>query len=253
MRRVAFVNQKGGVGKTTSVSCLGAALSRRSRKVLLVDFDPQGNLSEGFGIEPEAVGQSIYDVIMDGAPWKDVIVTVGENLDLAPANIELSGAETELLQLPGKDFRLKNSLDRLNGYDYVLIDCPPSLGQLTINALSCATELFIPVQAEYFALKGLQKLIRTIDMVREWTNKELSISGIVATRYDGRKILNRNVVEQLRQHFGEKLLLSVIRDNVALAEAPTTGRDIFEYREHCYGAEDYQALCEMVIQQEKGR
>lgn len=250
MRVVAFVNQKGGVGKTTSVSCLGAALSRRARKVLLVDLDPQGNLTEGFGIETDDLAASVYDVIVGGTPMNDIIVSVADNLDLAPANIDLSGAETELLQLPGKDLRLKKALDDLQSYDYILIDCPPSLGQLTLNALTAAKEVIIPVQAEYFALKGLQKLIRTVDMVQEWSNKNLAITGIVATRYDGRRNLNRSVVEQLREHFGEELFLSMIRENVALAEAPTTGSDIFEYRMGSHGAQDYQALCDRVIQQE---
>lgn len=250
MRIVAFVNQKGGVGKSTSVSCLGAALSRRSRRVLLVDLDPQGNLTEGFGIETDDVTESVYDVIIGGKPINSVIINVAEHLDLAPANIDLSGAETELLQLPGKDFRLKKALDALNGYDYILIDCPPSLGQLTLNALSAAKEVIIPVQTEYFALKGLQKLIRTVGMVQEWSNKNLAIAGILATRYDGRRNLNRSVVEQLRQHFGEELFLPMIRENVALAEAPTTGSDIFEYKLGSHGAQDYQALCDRVIQQE---
>jgi chromosome partitioning protein len=250
MRTVAFVNQKGGVGKTTSVSCLGAALSRRARRVLLVDLDPQANLTEGFGIETDDVTDSIYDVIVGGMPLNRIIVPVADNLDLAPANIDLSGAETELLQLPGKDLRLKKALEGANGYDYILIDCPPSLGQLTLNALSAAKEVVIPVQTEYFALKGLQKLLRTLDMVKEWSNQDLSITGILATRYDGRRNLNRSVAEQLSQHFGEELVLPMVRENVALAEAPTTGSDIFKYKMGSHGAQDYQALCDRIIQQE---
>lgn len=250
MRVIALVSQKGGVGKTTTTLNLGAALGRCSRKVLLLDLDPQGNLTEGGGVEPDAINRSIYDVLVGDTRLCDVTVKVSDTVDIVPSHIDLAGAEAELLHVPGKDLRLKAALKTARGYDYILIDCPPSLGQLTLNALAAASEVIIPVQAEFYALKGLKKLMTTIDLVHQWSNKKLKITGVLATRYDARRNLNREVVEQLREHFGKKLLNTVIRENIALAEAPTSGRDIYSYRAGSYGAEDYAALCSELILQE---
>lgn len=250
MRIIVLVNQKGGVAKTTTVANIGAALARRGRKVLLVDLDPQANLSEGYGIVTDQLEKSIYDVLIGEIPLKSVVVNLREGLDLAVSDINLSGAEAELLQLPGKDLRLKKALKSAKGYDYILIDSPPSLGQLTLNALAAAKEVIIPLQAEYYALKGLKKLLSTIDMVQKWTNKGLHITGVLVTKYNHRKNLNRDVLETLTAHSGQKIFNSLIRDNVSLAEAPSTGQDIFEYKGNSSGAADYAALCEEIIEQE---
>jgi chromosome partitioning protein len=250
MRVIAFANQKGGVAKTTTVANLGAALGRRGRKVLVIDFDPQANLTEGLRGNPDQLEQSIYDVLVGDTPLKSIIANVEANLDLAVSDINLSGAEAELLQLPGRDVRLKGALKGLRGYDYVLIDCPPSLGQLTLNALTAAKEVVIPLQAEYYALKGLRKLLSTIDMIHTWTNKELQVAGVLVTKYDHRKTLNRDVLEQLKSHSGQHVFNTVIRDNVSLAEAPSIGKHIYHYKSRSYGAEDYAMLCDEIIKQE---
>ena len=172
MRIIALVNQKGGVGKTTSVLNIGAGLARMRKNVLLVDMDPQANLTEGCGIDPDSVEKSIYDVLMGELSIADVDVNIGSGINLAPSNIDLSGAEAKLLQLPVKDMRLKRALDQITSPDYILIDCPPSLGQLTLNALTAAQEIFIPLQTEFYALKGMKKLLTTVSMVQEWSNCE---------------------------------------------------------------------------------
>ncbi len=249
-RIIALVNQKGGVGKSTSVQNIGAGLALAGRKVLMIDLDPQGNLTEGWGIEPETVEASTFDVLIEERPLRQIVVTVGEGLDLAPANMHLAGAEVLLPQIgEGKDLRLKAALGKVRGYDYVLIDCPPSLGQLTLSALYAAREVFIPLQAEYYALRGIKKLVQTVDLVREQHGR-LEITGIIATRVDARKTLNRGVIDQVREHFGATVFSTVIRDNVALAEAPVSGQDIFSSRPGSYGAEDYRALCAEIIQME---
>ncbi len=250
MRIITVVNQKGGVGKTTSVINVGAGIARKDRNVLLIDLDPQANLSEGCGTKTDELKISIYDVLLGESNIKDAIVTLAEGLDLVPASIDLCGAESELLQLPGKDLRLKMALSGINGYDYVLIDCPPSLGQLTLNALSAAKEIFIPVQCEYYSLKGIKKLLNTVELVKKWSNRELEITGVIATRYDARRNLNREVIEQLRNHFREKLFSTLIRENISLAEAPTIGKTIFDYKLGCKGSEDYMALCAEIIEME---
>lgn len=250
MRIVALVNQKGGCAKTTSAINIAAGLSQ-NRKVLLTDLDPQGNLTEGFGIDPDSLGNSIYDVIVGGARIADVRLNLKPGLDILPANIDLSGAEAELLQLPGKDYRLKKALsDDDLSYDYIIIDCPPSLGQLTLNALSAATEIYIPVQCEFFALKGLAKLMNTVEMVKKWSNSGVDITGVICTRYDNRKNLSREVVAQLRKHFGALVFNTLIRDNISLAEAPSVGKEIYSYKTGSKGANDYMALCAEIIARE---
>lgn len=250
MRIIAVVNQKGGVGKTSIVMNMGAGLALKGKKVLLIDFDPQSNLTEGFGINPEGLSRSIYEAL-GGTSLPEVIVNVGEGLDLAPASMQLSGAEAELLQLADKDKQLRNCIDQTSVYDYVIIDCPPSLGQLTLNALAAAKEVFIPIQTEYYALKGVSKLLTTVELVRRFSNAAVEITGVIACRYDARKRLNRGVIEQLKQHFPEVLFGTAIRENIAIAEAPTVALDIFGYKPHSNGAADFDSLCTEIIRMEE--
>jgi chromosome partitioning protein len=250
MRIIALVNQKGGVGKTTSAANIGAGLALLGRKVLLVDLDPQANLTEGLGVDLDEVGVSVYDVLINGTQLEEVIVPLRECLDLIPSCIDLAGAEAELISMQGRESRLKAALATARGYDYVLIDAPPSLGQLTLNAMWAAREIFIPLQAEFYALKGVAKLMGTVAEVQKWGNKKLAITGVIGTCYDNRKNLNKEVVVQMREHFGAQVFKTMIRDNVALAEAPAAGLDIFAYDKSSRGAEDYAALCQEIIAME---
>lgn len=250
MRRIAFVNQKGGVGKTTTVQNVGAGLARIGRRVLIIDLDPQANLTEGYGVNPDEVEKSVYNLLMGTDVLPAVAVKINENLMLAPACIDLAGAEVELLSLPGKEHRLRKALETVLDYDYILIDCPPSLGQLTLNGLTAAQEVIIPIQSQFYAFKALKKLIETVDMVKQWSNPELEISGIVATLYDARKSLSKDVVAQLQEYFGDKLFKTLIRDNTKLAETPAAGQDVFTYAANSMGAWDYKALCDEVAAME---
>ena len=243
----AFANQKGGVAKTTSVANVGACLARHGQKVLLVDLDPQGNLTESFGINPDLQDKTIYDSLIEGVALKNVLVGVGERLDLIPANTHLAGAESELLNLPEKNTRLKKLLGRVSGYDYILIDCPPSLGQLTVNALMSAHRIYIPVQSEFFALKGLQKLLQTIEFAKVHGNKGLT-KKIFATLFDGRIGICRDVLGQLKIHFGAgEMFDTVIRKNITLVEASASGKPIVDYRPASHGAADYMGLAAEII------
>jgi chromosome partitioning protein len=250
VRVIALVNQKGGVGKTTSTANIGAGLALLGRKVLLVDLDPQANLTEGLGVDPGEIQVSIYDVLINGHNAKEVIVSIKEGLDLLPSCIDLAGAEAELISLQGRESRLKVALATVRGYDYALIDAPPSLGQLTLNAMYAAREIFIPLQTEFYALKGVAKLLNTVGEVQKWGNKKLVITGVIGTCYDNRKNLNKEVVSQLRDHFGDRVFKTLIRDNVALAEAPAASMDIFAYDKSSRGAEDYAALCQEITAME---
>ncbi|ANA41753.1 hypothetical protein A2G06_16560 (plasmid) [Geobacter anodireducens] len=250
MRRIAFVNQKGGVGKTTTVQNVGAGLARLGRRVLIIDLDPQANLTEGYGVNPDEIDKSVYNLLMGTDGLSAVSVQLNENLSLAPACIDLAGAEVELLSLPGKEHRLRKALESVVDYDYILVDCPPSLGQLTLNGLTAAQEVIIPIQSQFYAFKALRKLIETVDMVKQWSNSELVISGIVATLYDARKSLSKDVVAQLQEYFGEKLFKTLIRDNTKLAETPAAGSDVFTYAPNSMGSWDYKALCDEIAQME---
>jgi chromosome partitioning protein len=246
MRTIALVNQKGGVGKTTTTANLGMALSRAGKKVLLVDLDPQAHLTYGLGIQAHDLPHTVYDIMRGDAPAKEVLVE-RTGMMVLPASLDLSGADLELSGVAGREFLLREGLRSARGYDYILIDCPPSLGLLTLNALTTAKEVFVVTQAEYYALHGLAKLMETVETVQKRLNKKLSVTGIVVTQYDGRKKLCREVVERLRGHFGKRLFKTPIRDNVSLAEAPSHGQTIFEYRGKSHGAEDYTALAKEVV------
>ncbi|CAM4320742.1 ParA family protein [Lacicoccus alkaliphilus] len=253
MKIFAIANQKGGVGKTTTAVNLSAALTERGKKVLLADIDPQGNATSGLGIGKNDLEQSIYDVLMDEADINDVrCATTNMNLDLIPANISLAGAEIELVSAMSRELRLKKAFEKLDqDYDYCIIDCPPSLSLLTINAFTAADSVIIPVQAEYYALEGLSQLIDTIELVRRHLNTDLEIEGILLTMLDARTNLGAQVSEEVRDHFGEKVYKTVILRNVRLGEAPSYGQPITVYDPKSQGAENYSRLAEEVI--ERGR
>lgn len=249
-RIIALVNQKGGVGKTTSTINIGAALARAGKRVLLVDLDPQGNLTVSLGITAHELTATLYELLKGDVNAPQTIIK--GQYDVIPADIRLSGAELELSSQPGREMILKEALQPIQAnYDYILIDCPPSLGLITLNGLTAAQEIFIPLQAEFLALNGMAQLLKTIDAVQKRLNPQLDISGIITTLYDSRKNLNKEVLEKIQQYFPDKAFKTLIRDNVALAEAPSFGKDIFEYRADSNGAEDYKRLSKEIIIQEK--
>jgi len=243
MRKIALVNQKGGVGKTTTAVNLSAALAQLDRRVLLIDLDPQSNATISFGIPPHQQKVTSYSVL-NGEPLQPV--RVSENLHLIPSNIELAGAEMELASTIGRETVLRDGLAGLSGYDFVLLDCSPSLGLLSINALSYVSEVMIPLQCEFLALHGISLLIRTIDLVKKRLNPGLEITGVIPSMYDSRKSLARETVVEIESYFKEKVFKSKIRTNVRLAEAPSHGKSIFDYAPESYGAEDYMALAREV-------
>jgi chromosome partitioning protein len=250
-RIIAVANQKGGVGKTTSTLNIGAGLSLLKRKVLLVDLDPQANLTYSVGIRAHELKQTIYDLLKDKVKVEDIIIK-HKNYDIIPSNINLSGIEIELSTTSGREFVLKKYLSSvIEKYNYILIDCPPSLGLITLNGLTTSKEVFIPLQTEFLSLQGLSELIQTIEIVKHRLNHELIITGIIGTLFDSRKKLNKEVVEKIQEYFDGKLFKTLIRDNVALAEAPSFGRDIFEYKQNSHGAKDYINLCKEIISQEE--
>lgn len=239
MRKIAFVNQKGGVGKTTSVQNVGAALARAGHRVLLVDLDAQGSLTASCGVDPDELAASIYDVL-DGRVGVKEVLDEGD-VHLLPASMNLAQSDLAFAGKIGRENLLKKALGDLDGYDFVLLDCPPNLGLVTVNALVAADEIVIPVQAEFHALRGLELLHSTVDMVRD-LNPALRVLGIAVTFYDKRKTLNRDVFNELRRAFPDLLFDTKIRDAVALAEAPSHGKDILAYRPGSAGAEDYDRL-----------
>ena len=253
-RIIAIVNHKGGVGKTTTTINLGTALAKLKKKVLLIDMDPGAHATYGLGILAHRRERTVYDLMRGRAPVSEIKVEIAldqEHLDLVPASIELAEAEVQLSGLPGREFLLKEALDEVPPYDFIFIDCPPSLAVLTLNAMVVAKELFIPLQAEYLALQGLGKLLETVKIVKNRLNPDLEISGVLATRFDKRKILNREVVNRIKEHFGDKVFDVQIRENISLAESPSHGLTIFEYFPGSYGAEDYMALAKEVLNRGK--
>jgi chromosome partitioning protein len=247
-RILAVANQKGGVGKTTTAISVAAALAVLERKVLLVDFDPQGNATGGLGAGKE--GPTVYDWISGEAPF----TTVARGTDLAfltlvPANRDLVGAEVELVSAERREFRLSERLEQVrNDFEFILIDCPPSLGLLTLNALTAADGVLVPIQCEYFALEGVSELLATVERVRESLNPRLEVEGVVATMWDDRTNLSRQVLDEIRRHFGEKAFRQVIPRNVRLGEAPSFGKPIFLYDVRSRGAEAYLAVARELLE-----
>jgi chromosome partitioning protein len=250
MRIISFVNQKGGVGKTTSVLNIGAGIAKKGKKVLLIDIDPQASLTYSLGIDGETVENTIYDVLKQTKNIESTILKISENLDIIPSNIELSGADMELAGVAGREFLLKAALKNIPNYDYVLIDCPPNLAVLTLNALTASEKVYVPIQTQYLAMKGLSLLLDTVRIVIERLNDSLKIGGIICTMYDGRNNLSKQVVETIKSHFSELLFETKIRNNVALAEAPSFGKHIYDYKNNSVGAEDYNNLCIEIIERE---
>lgn len=252
---IAISNHKGGVGKTTSAVNIGAGLNKLGKRVLLIDLDPQANLSQSLAITDQ--GQNIYTLLKSMATnyrTKIAPVTIAEGLELIPSTLDLSGAEIELSSEAGREYILRELIEPLRSqYDYILIDSPPSLGLLTINAFTASDEVLIPLQAQYLALQGLTKLIEVIDKIRTRLNKDLKIGGVLITQYDSRKVLNRDIVASIEAYFKTEVFKARIRDNVALAEAPTQGVDIFRYQAKSYGAEDYLELCKEIIKRHEAK
>lgn len=252
-RIISVANQKGGVGKTTTTVNLGACLAYVGKKVLLVDIDAQGNATSGVGIKKADVLTDIYDVIVNDAPIRDTILASSRvNLDIVPATLQLAGAEIELATKMARETRLKSALQEVTAqYDYILIDCPPSLGSLTINAFTASDSILIPVQCEYYALEGLSQLLNTVRLVQKHFNPELEIEGVLLTMFDARTNLSSEVVEDVRRYFQEKVYQTVIPRNIRLSEAPSYGLSIVDYDLRSKGAEVYQALAKEVLAREK--
>ena len=249
-RIIAIANQKGGVGKTTTNVNLSACMAAAGKKVLTIDIDPQGNTSSGLGIDKNTTKFSIYDVLINDCPIEDAILpTVQENLFIVPSNRSLSGAEVELVPLMARENILKNAMTSIRDqYDFIFIDCPPSLGLLTLNSLTTADRLLVPIQCEYYALEGLSQLINTVQLVKKRLNPELEVEGVVLTMFDGRTKLSMQVVDEVKRYFKNRVYRTVIPRNVRLGEAPSHGLPIILYDNTCTGAEAYTDLAEEVIE-----
>jgi len=247
MKTIAFTNQKGGVGKTTTTINVGAGLAKLGNKVLLVDLDPQANLTYSLRMHSHRLEKTIYHSLKGQAKVEEAIIN-HEGFDILPASLELSGAEIELASEPARENLLRDVISQLDEdkYDYVLIDCPPNLGLLTLNAFTAVDDIFIVLQSEYLALHGLSKLLDLVKVVQQRLNKDLKVGGIICTLYDSRKNLNKEVVGHIRDYFGSKVFKTLIRDNVALAEAPSHHKTIFEYDGNSMGAQDYLALAKEI-------
>ncbi|AVX32299.1 MULTISPECIES: ParA family protein [unclassified Carboxydocella] len=247
---IAIANQKGGVAKTTTAVNLSACLAVKGRKTLLIDIDPQGNASSGLGVDKDKLDVCIYDVIINGLPLLHAALPAEiANLEVVPATIQLAGAEIELVAMIGRESKLKKALEKIRDkYDYIIIDCPPSLGLLTLNALTAADSILIPIQCEYYALEGLGQLLNTIELVQKHLNPDLQIEGVLCTMFDARTNLSLQVVEEVKKHFPEKIFKTIIPRNVRLSEAPSYGQPIITYDPRSKGAEMYQELAEEVIE-----
>ncbi|MGD2073642.1 MAG: ParA family protein [Gammaproteobacteria bacterium] len=254
-RIIAITNQKGGVGKTTTCVNLAASLSATRRTVLLVDLDPQGNATMGSGVDKHQLEVSGYNLLLEDTPVEQIVVDAGAaGYDLVPANGDLTAAEVQLIQREDRESRLRGRLGALVGsYDYILIDCPPSLNMLTLNALTAADAVFIPIQCEYYALEGLSALLETVEQIRDAVNPGLEIEGLLRTMFDARNNLANQVSEQLLEHFGDKVYRTIIPRNVRLAEAPSHGAPVIQYDQASRGAIAYLALAGELVRREEER
>lgn len=251
---IAVVNQKGGVGKTTTTVNLCACLGTQGRKVLLIDIDPQSNSTSGLGLNPSEMSHSIYDVLIDDYDIKACKQkTMIDSLDLIPSSVQLSGAEVELVSMMAREVKLKNAIDTIKDeYDYIFIDCPPSLGLITVNALTAADNVLVPIQCEYFALEGLSQLVNSVRLVRQNLNPKLSIEGVLLTMYDSRTNLSEQVNNEIRKHFKDRVYNTFIPRNVRLSESPSYGLPITLYDPACSGAKAYVSLADEFIAMNEG-
>ena len=247
---IAFANQKGGVGKTTSAVNIAASVGILGKKVLLVDLDPQGNTTSGVGISKKNLKSSSYEVLIgEAAAEKAILETEFKNLSVLPSNISLAGAEFDLYQLENREFRLKTQLEAIKDrYDYIFIDCPPSLGMITVNALAAADAVIIPMQCEYYALEGLSQLMLTIRKIKQLYNPELEICGILITMFNGRLILTMQVISELKKYYSDKLFKTPISRNVRLSEAPSFGTPVYYHDKSSKGATEYLAVAKELIE-----
>ena len=252
-KAIALFNQKGGVGKTTTNINLAACLALKGKKVLVLDIDPQGNTTSGLGISKRSLDATSYDLlVVDGIdPYTTIYSTKVKNMDIIPASVDLSGAEIELVELEGREKRLKRALDTVrDGYDYIFVDCPPSLSLLTINALTAVDSVLIPIQCEFYALEGVSQLVSTIDLVRRSFNPTLGIQGVILSMFDGRANLSIQVADEVKRFFGNKMYSTVIPRNVRLAEAPGYGLPITSYDPRSKGAKAYMAFADEFLRTE---
>lgn len=252
-RTIAVANQKGGVGKTTTAINLSACLADKGQKVLAIDMDPQGNMTSGLGLDKDSVEKTVYDIIIGECGTDEVIQKeVLENLDILPSNIDLSAAEIELIGIEDKEYIIRNAIEGIKDqYDYIIIDCPPSLSMLTINAMTTADSVLVPIQCEYYALEGLSQLIHTVELVKDRLNDRLEIEGVVFTMYDARTNLSLQVVENVKDNLQQNIYKTIIPRNIRLAEAPSYGMPINKYDPKSSGCESYMRLAEEVMNRDE--
>lgn len=250
MKVISIFNQKGGVGKTTTVVNLSAALGKKNKKVLVIDLDPQGNSTSGLGIDKNELESSVYDILLEETTF-DPLETSAKNVKILPSNSDLSGFEIEAVNIDNREHLLANYLNNINEFDYILMDCPPSLGLLSINALVASNSVLIPIQSEYYALEGVSQLVQTIDLIKGSLNPDLEIEGVVMSMFDGRNNLALDVVEEVKKYFKDKVFKSIIPRNIRLAEAPSHGLSVIDYDASSKGAKAYIKLANEIIKQNK--